>query len=119
VSTRSVAVLRSLRADAPWVIRLLSVPNRRIFANLKDTPASIAEIDGVSIRHSILTAVDATWLRTRQLLILAWVVNGAPRLNELVRYGIHAAVSDNLAIIELLGGHGHAEAALTTRRMNG
>jgi glycerophosphoryl diester phosphodiesterase len=116
VSTPSMTVVRAFRRESPWVIRLLSVPNEQALARLRGSPASIAEIDGVSIRQSILTEDDATWLKTNRLLILAWVVNDARRLNELVRFGIDAAISDNLAMIELLGGHGRAETSLTTRR---
>jgi hypothetical protein len=116
VSTRSMTVLRTFRRDAPWVIRLLSVPNPEALARLEKSPMSIAEIDGVSIRQNILTEANAAWLKSHRLLTLAWVVNDALRLNELVRFEIDAVVSDNLAMIELLGGQGRAEAALTSRR---
>jgi hypothetical protein len=116
VSSRSMSALRTFRDDAPWVVRLLSVPNERALEKLKRSPAMLADIDGVSIRQSVLDEDAARWLKEQRLLILAWVVNDAPRLNELVRLGIDAAVSDNLAMIELLGGRGRAEAALTTRR---
>jgi hypothetical protein len=113
-----MSALRKFREDAPWVIRLLSVPNEQTLEKLQSSPGMVADIDGVSIRQSILDEEAATWLKEQRLLILAWVVNDAHRLNELVRLGIDAAVSDNLAMIELLGGHGRAEAALTTRREN-
>jgi hypothetical protein len=118
VSSRSMSALRKFREDAPWLIRLLSVPNQQTLEKLQSSPGMVADIDGVSIRQSILDEEAATWLKEQRLLILAWVVNDAHRLNELVRLGIDAAVSDNLAMIELLGGHGRAEAALTTRREN-
>ena len=119
VSSRSMSTLRTFRAEAPWVIRLLSVPNEQTLEKLKNSPAMLADIDGVSIRQSVLDEDAATWLKGQKLLILAWVVNDAPRLNELVRLGIDAATTDNLAMIELLGGKRRAEAALTTRREAG
>lgn len=112
VSTRSIEALRAFRERAPRVIRLLSVSTSGHLRSLQSDGALVALIDGVSIRHSLLNKETAAWLKERRLIILAWTVNDAQRMNELVGYGVDAITTDNLAIMELLGGQERGEALL-------
>ncbi len=115
VSSGSIRQLRAIRQYAPWVIRLRSITTGQQLEHLIHTPGDVAVIDGVSIRRTALKPDSAAWLHAHRLLAFAWVVNNLRQLNPLVREGIDAATTDNLAILKLLGGHRRAESAL--RRM--
>jgi hypothetical protein len=115
VSTRSTATLEAFAERAPHVIRLLSVPSASRFASLQGEDATLAIIDGVSMRHTLYTEETAAWLEARGYIAMAWTVNDGPRLNELVRLGVDVITTDNLAIMELLGGQQRGEGVLTRR----
>jgi glycerophosphoryl diester phosphodiesterase len=82
-------------------------------ATLRSNPDRLSLIDGVTIRHTLLDEDAARWLREQHLIVLAWTVNDLPRTNELVRYGVDAITTDNLAIMELLGGQRRGENRLS------
>lgn len=115
VSSRSHDVLITLQNRIPYVVRLLSVPNTATLDRLRTKPGNHYAIDGVTVRHSLLDQDSAAWLRDNGLLMLAWTVNDAPRMNELVRYGVDAITTDNLAILELLGGQERGGVILVRR----
>ena len=115
VASRDLASLRGLRERAPWAVRLLSVPNEQGLDALEHDDDLQQLIDGVTVRDSLVTADRAAWLQRRDLIVLAWTVNESERLNELVRAGVDAVTTDNLAIMELLGGQQRDEATLTRR----
>jgi len=58
-----------------------------------------------------------TWLKGEQVYVLAWTVNDLTRVNELVRLGVDAMTTDNLAIMELLGGQRRGERLLVRRAL--
>ncbi len=62
-----------------------------------------------------MTEETGRWLESTGLLVLAWTVNDLARLNELVQLGVDAITTDNLAIMELLGGQQRQEAWLGDR----
>lgn len=103
VSTPSASALRQLREQAPDAVRVLSVGSRERLAALRASPELLALVDGVSIRHDLLDATAASWLRDQRLLVIAWTVNDFERVNELVELGVHAVTTDNLAILAFLG----------------
>ena len=115
VATGSADTLRILRAEAPHAIRILSVPRPETIDELKRDPELIRLIDGVTIRESALDDKRARWLEERRLLVVAWTVNDAERMNELVHLGVDGLTTDNLAIMELLGGQERGERGLTHR----
>jgi glycerophosphoryl diester phosphodiesterase len=102
VSSRSLESLRYLQVRSPHVVRLLSVPDAPTLDRVKLDPEVHAVIDGISLRHTLLDDGSALWLESLGIMVLAWTVNDAERLNELVRLGVDAITSDNLAILELL-----------------
>jgi glycerophosphoryl diester phosphodiesterase len=69
----------------------------------------------VSIRETLLDEETVDWLKEQELLILAWVVDDGFRMNELVEMGVDAITTDNLAIMELLGGGERGERELVHR----
>ena len=98
------AVLRLFAEREPAVLRFLGVGDGGRLRLIVEDPAFAAIVDGVSIRHTLLDAERAAWLEERGLLTLAWTVNDLGRVNELVRLGVDGITTDNLAIMELLGG---------------
>ncbi|RIK46797.1 MAG: hypothetical protein DCC58_01895 [Chloroflexi bacterium] len=112
VTTGDEATLRAIAEGAPHVFRLLSIASAERFAALQSDEALLAVIDGVTIQHTLLNAETAAWLNDQSLTILAWTVNDIERVNELVTLGVDAITTDNLAILELLGGFRRDEALL-------
>lgn len=115
VATGNERVLAAFETRAPWVIRLLSVGSQRRLRQLQRRPDLAARIDGVTIRERLVTEETGRWLESAGLLVLAWTVNDLERVNELVHLGVDAITTDNLAIMELLGGHQRREAWLRDR----
>lgn len=115
VTSRNERVLFEFKRNAPHVIRLLSVGSRRELSNMQNRADIVQLIDGVSIHHRLLTYEVTEWLRQQNLLILAWTVNDIDRVAELVKMGVDAITTDNLGILELLGGQQRREAWLRDR----
>ena len=88
------------------------MPDPARFRALQADPTLVALVDGVTIRQDLLDEPTVDWLNERGLTALAWTVNDLTRVNELVRLGVDAITTDNLAIMELLGGQRRGEAPL-------
>jgi len=108
-STRNRYVLESIHTRAPNVILLLSVGTPAQFDALTRDPALVEMIDGVTIRHTLVDEERMMWLRENGLITFAWTVNDLSRTNELVKLGVNGITTDNLAIMELLGGRPNGE----------
>lgn len=104
VSSRSPWVLNYLRERLPNVVLLLSVPDDTSLTSMQNNSLLLDAIDGITVRHTVLTAEKAAWLRDHNLLIFAWTVNDLERVNELIRMGVDGITTDNLAIVSLFGG---------------
>lgn len=117
VATRDAPSLRVLRDRVPHAFRILSVPSaRRLDALLRDDEL-LRLIDGITIRESVLDDGAARRLEGLGLLVVAWTVNDSQRLNDLVRLGVDALTTDNLAIMRLLGANARQEAPLVRREV--
>lgn len=110
VATRHAASLRTLRDRAPWVGRFLSIGNSLGLNRLKLDPRLEGVVEGVSIRQKLLDAQTVRWLKEKNLVVLAWVVDDGQRARELAGYGVDGIATDNLAIIELLAQRKHPNA---------
>jgi hypothetical protein len=97
-------VLRRFAEREPDVLRFLGIGSADRLRLLDGDPAFAALVDGVSIRQTLVDEERAAWLEERGLLTLAWTVNDLERVNELVRLGVDGITTDNLAIMQLLGG---------------
>lgn len=120
VMTPDRPTLEALRERTPHAYRFLSVGTQAQLDGLYENPELVALLDGVSIRESLITEESAVWLHERGLMTLAWTVNDIGRMNELVKLGVSGITTDNLAIMELLGGQVRDEALLaraTSRRL--
>ncbi len=118
VVSPSISVLASFQEGAPHVVRVLSVPNAASLESLlaaEDVFRVGRLIEGVSVAHSALTEERVGALKARGLMIFAFTVDDLERVNELVALDVDAITTDNLALMELLGGPGLGEAALRDR----
>jgi hypothetical protein len=109
VASRDSQVLRALQSQAPEAIRLLSVPDARALEQLRRDPALLELINGITVRHTAIDADSAEWLNDAGLLVFAWTVNDLERVNELIGLGVDGITSDNLALLNLLGGQARGE----------
>jgi glycerophosphoryl diester phosphodiesterase len=103
LATRSQAALAALRPALPSAILLYSVSGSDALRSMRDNEPLLAVIDGVTIPAGLLNDDNVTWMKSLRLLIFAWTVNRLELANELVRLGVSAITTDNLAIMELLG----------------
>ena len=116
LSSRSIESLIRLGQRLPNAHLYLSVPNRAFFDDLATTqPQLMEQIDGISMQHSQIDTDIMAILKSRDQRMIAWTVNDLTRVNELVRLGVDGITSDNLAILELLGGRERPEPLLRRR----
>jgi len=97
------------------VIRMLSVKDGNVLHELPRDGELLRVIDGVSVRHDLLTMDSVGSLKKKGLIVFAWTVNDPERMNELVTYGVDGIVTDNLAILQLLGAQERGETTLRDR----
>ncbi|HEX5166671.1 MAG TPA: glycerophosphodiester phosphodiesterase [Thermomicrobiales bacterium] len=119
LSSRSIESLIRLGQRLPNAHLYLSVPNREFFDAVSATSAAFVDrLDGVSMQHSQIDADMMATLKRRDQRMIAWTVNDLTRVNELVRLGVDGITSDNLAILELLGGRERPEPLLRRRTID-
>lgn len=115
LSSRSIESLIRLKDRLPNAHTYLSVPDREAFDRVMTQDDLAHHLDGVSMRYTHITEDIMTVLDSRDQRMIAWTVNDLTRVNELIRLGVDAITSDNLAILELLGGRERSEPLLTRR----
>lgn len=103
LATRSQSALAALRPALPSALLLYSVASLDALRAMRDNDQLLALIDGVTIPAGLLNEDNVTWMHKLRLLIFAWTVNRLETVNDLVRLGVNAITTDNLAIMELLG----------------
>jgi glycerophosphoryl diester phosphodiesterase len=106
LATHSQSALAALRPALPSVLLLYSVGTTDALRAMRDNEQLLELIDGVTIAAGLLNEDNVAWMRKLRLLIFAWTVNRLDRANDLVRLGINAITTDNLAIMELMGATG-------------
>jgi hypothetical protein len=99
----------------PRVIRLYSVPNEGTLNGLLHDDHLMTMLDGVTVKHTALSPASAALLKGSGKLIFAWTVNDLERVNELVEQDVDGIITDNLAILELLGNPQRGEVTLRNR----
>jgi len=102
VSSGSPEAIRDLHRRLPKVTMLFSIGNPEAWAALRADPSLVRAIGGVSVFQGLVDPVLVGWMHDRGLLVLAWTVNDAARLNELVRMRVDGVTMANLAILEAL-----------------
>lgn len=106
LATRSQSALAALRPALPSAVLLYSVGSLDALRAMRDNEQLLSIIDGVTIAAGLLNEDNVTWMRKLRLLIFAWTINRLETVNDLVRLGVNAITTDNLAIMELLGKTG-------------
>jgi hypothetical protein len=109
VATSDTTLLAQLRAEQPQVFRFLGISNAATLTRLLADPELAALIDGVTLRHQLVTEETMAALKERNLIVLAWTVNDLANVNRLVALGVDGVSTDSLAIMRLLGGNQHGE----------
>jgi glycerophosphoryl diester phosphodiesterase len=100
ISSRSPGAIATLRSELPDATLVYSVGDRASLASLQSSEALVDEIDGVSIRASLLDEEAMDWLQDHDLLVYAWTVNDFSSAEWLVELGVDGFATDNLALIE-------------------
>ncbi|MDQ3549282.1 MAG: glycerophosphodiester phosphodiesterase [Chloroflexota bacterium] len=113
--SRSLESLIRLKERLPNAHIYLSVPDRETFDRQMKQELLASQLDGLSMRHIHITEEVMATMKSRNQRIIAWTVNDLSRVNELVNLGVDGITSDNLAILELLGGRERAEPLLRRR----
>ena len=116
IATSDATLLEQMRAEQPQVYRFLSVPSAATLKRLSSDPALAALLDGVTIRHQLVTPESIATLKAMNLIVLAWTVNDLSTVNTLVELGVDAVSTDNLAIMRLLSGNQGGERRLSEHR---
>ena len=103
IVTRDAGVIQGFAELAPAVIRVLSTPRDSLARFRRDT--RLAElIDGISGHPTIFDADFMAWIRERGLLSLSSVVDSFPLADRLLHAGLNGIITDNLALMEAIGG---------------
>jgi glycerophosphoryl diester phosphodiesterase len=112
VTTREPDILRQLETSYPDVLRFLSIGTRAQLDALVADPELADLLDGVSIRHSLLTEETIEPLLRWELVVCAWTVNNLQRVNTLVDLGVKGITTDNLAILQTIRANREVDAIL-------
>jgi len=107
LASRSGAALQRLRAALPQAILLYSVATSDFLSSLMSNAKLLKVIDGVTIQYLLVDQASMKWFKQQKLLVFAWTVNDLADVNALVKLGVNAVTSDNLAIMEILGESDH------------
>jgi glycerophosphoryl diester phosphodiesterase len=109
ITTPSVATLRAFAERSPDTLRFFSIDGRSNIAVLERDPELVALIDGIAMREDLADEETVSWFAERDLYVWVWTVNRIERVNELVELGVDGITTDNLAVLELLGGDERGE----------
>lgn len=104
VATTDEVMLRLLEEQAPDVLRFLSVADGGRLWSLYNDADLVDLIDGVTIRYQLVSADSVSRLKDLDLIVLAWTVNDLTTVNGFVALGVDGISTNNLAIMDLLGG---------------
>lgn len=110
--TGDLEILTRLYEQDAKVLRMLGVKDSSTLNSLSNDEEMLKVVEGVAVRHDLLTADIVKTLKDKGLKIDAWTVEDPETMNELVEYGVDAITTDNLAILQLLGGDQRGEAEL-------
>jgi len=118
IVTRSASVVEAFAREAPWVLRALSVSAESL-ARLRQDEALLRLVDGVSGHPDRFDAATIAWLRERGLFSMSSVVNTFALAERLLAAGVCGMITDNLALMEAIGGRGGIDTLDWTRERKG
>lgn len=100
ISSRSPGAIATLHQELPGATLVYSIGDRASIASLRSSETLVEEIDGVSIRASLLDDDTMTWLKDHDLLVYAWTVDDFASAERLVELGVDGFATNNLALLE-------------------
>ena len=100
ISSKSPGAIATLHHTLPDATLMYSVGDQGALASLQSSDALVDEIDGVSIRASLLDDDTIAWLKDHDLLVYAWTVNDFTLAEQLVDLGVDGITTENLALLE-------------------
>ena len=105
ISTRSADAIEYLRPRVgPAVTLLFSVPFPDAVTRVETDRSLTDAIGGISVFQGLVSSGLVGWAHERRLVVLAWTVNDAERLSQLLRSGVDGITTANLAILRALSG---------------
>jgi glycerophosphoryl diester phosphodiesterase len=104
VSSPDLDALNRVADAYPDVDAVLSIDSLCRLANVRADPASLDSLRGVSVRASLLDEDVVADFHDEGLFVLAWTVDDLGGLDRVLRLDVDAVATNNLAIIERLGG---------------
>jgi len=116
IATSDITLLEQIQAAHPEVYRFLGIADAATLKRLTSDPDLAAMLDGVTIRHQLVSPESIAKLKAMNLIVLAWTVNDLSTVNDLVEMGVDAVSTDNLAIMHLLSGNQSGERRLSEHR---
>jgi glycerophosphoryl diester phosphodiesterase len=103
VSTRDADAILYLRPRLASAVTLLySVPFPEAVQRVQTNRALADAIGGITVFQGLVDADLTAWAHERGLLVLAWTVDDAKRLDALLRLGVDSITTNNLAVIGAL-----------------
>jgi glycerophosphoryl diester phosphodiesterase len=102
VSAPEADALVYLHERLPGVTLLASVNSPDGVRRLQASTALQQAVGGISAFEGLVTAALLDWAHRRGLVVLAWTVDGQPRLDQLVRLGVDGVTTANLAVLRAL-----------------
>jgi glycerophosphoryl diester phosphodiesterase len=103
VSTRDAGAIEFLRPRLPASVTLLfSVPFPDAVRELHADSRLADAVGGISVFQGLVDEELVHWAHERGLLVLAWTVNDADRLDHLLRVGVDGITTANLAVLRAL-----------------
>jgi glycerophosphoryl diester phosphodiesterase len=105
LASYEASTLEQLADVSPDVVPFLTVSSRSRLTSLLDESATTClPFGGVTVREELLDAASIASLHAAGLLVFAWTVNDHARAFELVELGVDAITTDDVQLMELLGG---------------
>jgi len=109
VSTRDPNAIRFLRPRLPVVDLLFSTAFPAAVHMIESDPSLAAAANGLSAFEGLVDIPLTKWAHSRGMIILAWTVNDATRLDQLLTLGVDGVTTQNLAVLDALAGRLQAE----------
>lgn len=106
VSGPDLDLLVEVAAAYPELDVVLSIGSLCRLASVQADPASLDALHGVSVRASLLDEATVSAFHRQGLAVLAWTVDDPRGLDRVLRLGVDAVATNNLAIVEHLRGFG-------------
>jgi hypothetical protein len=104
IVTYSGSVITEFANKAPWVARSLSVSPPSL-ARLQEDETLVRLLNGISAHPNTFTSDAIAWAKDHGLFTMSSVINDFATADRLLHAGVNGIITDNLALLEAIGGH--------------